>query len=200
MMLKAAGLSSTMCCSPLLLLLFFAPIFHIVASKAPYAYLVEVEGANHAKANSSSTQKSQHPQVKEDKKDKQVVDSHKNYTLYSKTNVAFDSHKNDTLFSNTNVAATVDGHKGGRDYNNDDDWASASKEEEEISDSDYSNGDEDSSEESESGSSEFQRKLNDPEYTTIVWIGLIVCKNQNILEIKSDSWMIPNFSLLCGDS
>ena len=174
MMPRAAGLSSTMCSFPLLLLLFFAPIFHIVASKTPYAYLVEVEGANNAKveganqakANSSSTQKSQHPQVKEDKKDKQVVDSHKMDTLHSKTNVAFESHKNDTLFRNTNVAATVDGHKGGRDYNNDDDWASASKEEEEISDehSDYSNG----GEESESGSSEFQRKLNDPEYTTVI--------------------------------
>ena len=166
MMPKAAGLSSTMCSSPLLLLLFFGPIFHIVASKTPYAYLVEVEGANHAKANSSASQKSQHPQVKEDKKDKQVVDSHKMDTLHSKTNVAFDSHKNDTLYSKTRVAATVDGHKGGRDYNNDDDWASASKEDKEISDedSDYSNDDE----ESESGSSEFQRKLNDPEYTTII--------------------------------
>ena len=130
----------------------------------------KVEGANQAKANSSSTQKSQHPQVKEDKKDKKVLDSHKMDTLHSKTNVAFDGHKNDTLFRNTNVAATVDGHKGGRDYNNDDDWASESKEEEGISDedSDYSNGDEDNIEESESGSSEFQRKLNDPEYTTIV--------------------------------
>ena len=125
---------------------------------------------NHlAKANSSRSKPPQSPQppplVKEDKEAK---------------NVSVNAGPKNPPVKDDKKEKQVNGHKkgttDGQDYNESGDDAvldfslSKSKEDDENSeeDSDYNSDYDNTSEESESGSSEFKRKLNDPEYTAVL--------------------------------
>ena len=117
-------------------LLLLLPLFHIAST---VFYIVEVEDNHIAKANSL---KSKAPQANKDMDGKPIAAA-------GKINVTKD---------------------GGQDYAEDDLDLSLSDEDfsssDELEDHDYDDDDEDEeSEGSETGSSEFRRKLHDPEYT-----------------------------------
>ena len=119
-------------------LLLLLPLFHIAST---VFYIVEVEDNHIAKANSS---KAKAPQANKDKNGKPIAAA-------GKINVTKDE---------------------GHDYAEDDLDLSLSDEDfsssDELEDHDYDDDDDDYEEESEgseTGSSEFRRKLHDPEYT-----------------------------------
>ena len=119
-------------------LLLLLPLFHIAST---VFYIVEVEDNHIAKANSST---SKAPQANKDMDGKSIAAA-------GKINVTKD---------------------GGQDYAEDDLDLSLSDEDfsssDELVDHDYDDDDDDYEEESEgseTGSSEFRRKLHDPEYT-----------------------------------
>ena len=118
-------------------LLLLLPLFHIAST---VFYIVEVEDNHIVKANSS---KSKAPQAIKDMDGKPIAAA-------GKINVTKD---------------------GGQDYAAEDDLDLSLSDEDfsssdELEDHDYDDDDEDEeSEGSETGSSEFRRKLHDPEYT-----------------------------------
>ena len=118
-------------------LLLLLPLFHIAST---VFYIVEVEDNHIAKANSS---KAKAPQANKDKNGKPIAAA-------GKINVTKDGGQEYTAEDDLDLSLS------------DEDFSSS----DELEDHDYDDDDEEEeSEGSETGSSEFRRKLHDPEYT-----------------------------------